>query len=189
MNKDKSLLAIIAIGLLIPGLSLVCSATNNLPFIATATPYATYTPYPTYTPAAPTATPIAPRWSVRVLQVIHAPSFGDLIYKKADGYDFLVVTLTYTYTGQYTVRFYPSSLVLMYPEGSWYAGFSSLVHAYEDREKQQVFDFYEGPATFVLLNRGETRTDRFAWTIPAGGESRYKLLFPELEPIELRLEN
>ncbi len=191
MNRQKRLAAVLAVGLLIPALSIVCSSTNSLPFIATATPYPTYTPFPTFTPLPPqpTLTPTPERWSVHVLRALRAPTFGDLFFKKGDKYEYLIVTVQYSFAGTYTYRFFPMSVELVYPEGSGWPGFAAAAEAYQAEGDDYVMDFYNEPTLYSLIKPGETHTDKFAWTIPVGGEERYLLFFPEVPAIEIRPEN
>lgn len=167
--------------------TIACLSTNSVPFISTATPYPTNTPFPTYTQAPPTFTPIPQRWTVRIISAVKSLSFGEYFYSEEDESEFVILTIEYSYMGQDTIPFYPGSLVLVYPEGSLYPGWSLNSYSYQAENSAIVNDMYNDAPIITYISPGQTKIEKFGFQMSSDEETHYILVFPEVEPIDFTI--
>ena len=164
-------------------------ATSTLPFIATATPYPTYTPYPTFTPLPPTATPVPDRWKVKVISAVKAQTFGEWFFEESLKAEYIIITIEYTYMGQETTEFSPQSVVLLLPEGSTWPGYAVAATEYQAENNIKVTDFFNQGPIITFMRPGQTKIEKFGWGFTASADKKYRLLFPETEPIDITISN
>jgi hypothetical protein len=169
-----------------------CSSINSLPFISSQTPlptytlYPTYTSYPTYTPAPPTATPIPEKWIVKVLSSTQALNCGNgFAYKASDKSKYVELTIQYTYNGQDTIEFFPGSLELLYPDGTKYPGSVLFTYDYQPENSNTFLDFYNSAPIMTFIKPGQTKIEKWCWATSDLVDTKYLLLFPEIEPIDV----
>ena len=170
-------------------LSLSILACSSGQFLATATPYPTLTPYPTYTPNPPTATPIPPRWDVKILSAIKSKSFGEWYYADDVKSEYIIVTIEYTYRGDTTTQFSPQSVVLLFPDGSSWPGYALSATDYQPENNSKVTNFYNQGPVLTYIRPGQTKVEKFGWGLTINSDTKYRLLFPEMEPIDITIED
>jgi hypothetical protein len=157
-----------------------CQLPVSLPFLQTSTPQPTYTPYPTYTPPPPAAL-----WEVEVLSAIRSDTFGDLYYEASTNTVFLILTIQYTWLGEETTQFFPMSVVLLQPEDSSYPGGAYTAAFYQPENTTAVQNFITTRPPIVYILPGETRIEKFSWSLSVDGtDTRLQLLFPETLPLD-----
>src|SRR3972149_11511114 len=127
-----------------------------LPPYPTLTPYPTDTPFPTPTLSPPTATPIADQWEVKIISATKSLVFGGLLYTETMNMEFLIVTIEYTNLRQETIEFHPGSLVLVYPDGSSYPGYSQIVNVSQAEGASVVIDLVKEIPPIIYAKPGQT---------------------------------
>ena len=188
-NKIRLFPVRFVVGLACMVLSLSILACSSGQFFATATPYPTLTPYPTYTPNPPTATTIPPRWDVKILSAIKSKSFGEWYYADDVKSEYIIVTIEYTYRGDTTTQFSPQSVVLLFPDGSSWPGYALSATDYQPENNSKVTNFYNQGPVLTYIRPGQTKVEKFGWGLTINSDTKYRLLFPEMEPIDITIED
>lgn len=164
-----------------------CEASSAIPFLATATPYPTYTPLPTFTPLPPTATPVPERWSMKVISAVKAQKFGEWFFEEGGpASEFILLTVEYTYHGDVAIDFYPMSVELLFPQGSYFPGLALAAGYYQPENSIVVMNFANAPV-LTTIKPGQTKVEKFGWAIFSHGDTRFVLLFPEADPVEINV--
>lgn len=188
-NKTRLFSVRSAAGLAFWALILSMIACSSGQFLATATPYPTLTPYPTYTPNPSTATPVPARWEVKVVSAVKSKSFGEWYYADDVKSEYIIVTLEYTYRGDQTVPFSPQTVVLLFPDGSSWPGYALSATDYQPENTSKVTNFYNQGPILNYIKPGQTKVEKFGWGLTITSDTEYRLLFPETEPIDVKIGN
>jgi len=172
-----------------------CQAINAMTFNPTPTlnptytPYPTYTLYPTYTPLPPTETPLPKLWTVKVLSAVKSLTFGTWYFPTTQPGEYLIATIEYTFNGQEPIQFSPQSLVLLDPEGSTYPGSALTVTNYQAEDSNVVNNFTAESPILTYIRPGQTKIERFGWALRVFPDTKFILLFPQTEPIDVIVNN